>query len=97
VCWSPLGRCFERFFRNVNTKEDSRLLERKRGLVMNDLNLVGMDYLWTVILLSTDTVSSKAIAIMKELHANLGPNLQSQQVTICVHYWWGLLLNRCGW
>lgn len=49
---------------------------------MNDLNLVGMDYLWRVILHSSDTVSNKAIALMKELHANLGPNLQSQQVLI---------------
>ncbi|XP_067944193.1 ubiquitin carboxyl-terminal hydrolase 9X-like [Watersipora subatra] len=74
--------CFERFFRNVNTKESNRLIEKKHCLVMNDLNLVGMDYLWTVILHSSDTVANKAIGLMKELHANLGPNLQTQQETI---------------
>lgn len=47
---------------------------------MNDLNLVGMDYLWRVVLHSSELVADKAIGLMKELHANLGPNLQSQQV-----------------
>lgn len=51
---------------------------------MNDLNLVGMDYLWRVILHGTECVSGKAINLMKELHANLGPNLQTQQVCLCV-------------
>ena len=51
---------------------------------MNDLNLVGMDYLWRVILHGTECVSGKAINLMKELHANLGPNLQTQQVRVCV-------------
>ena len=51
---------------------------------MNDLNLVGMDYLWRVILHGTECVSGKAINLMKELHANLGPNLHTQQVCLCV-------------
>ena len=47
---------------------------------MDDLDLVGMDYLWRVIMLGSDVVADKAIALMKELHANLGPRLQPQQV-----------------
>ena len=40
-----------------------------------------MDYLWSVILHSSDLVANKAIALMKELHASLGPRLRPQQVS----------------
>lgn len=66
----------------MNTKDTvPKLIERRKGLlIMDDLDLVGLDYLWRVILLGSETVASKAIALMKELHANLGPRLQAQQV-----------------
>jgi ubiquitin carboxyl-terminal hydrolase 9/24 len=38
-------KCFERFFKAVNTKED-KLKARHRGYVLDDEDLIGKDYLW---------------------------------------------------
>ena len=40
-------RCFERFFRGVNVKE-GKLVAKRRAYLMEDLNLIGVDYLWQV-------------------------------------------------
>lgn len=40
--------CFERFFRHVNTKEGKLSMKRRGGYVMDDLNLIGVEYLWRV-------------------------------------------------
>ena len=41
-------RCFERFFRGVNVKE-GKLVAKRRAYLMEDLDLIGVDYLWQVI------------------------------------------------
>ena len=51
-------RCFERFFRGVNVKE-GKLVAKRRAYLMEDLNLIGVDYLWQV----TTVVSTTAIFI----------------------------------
>ncbi|GFW53897.1 probable ubiquitin carboxyl-terminal hydrolase FAF-Y [Trichonephila clavipes] len=38
-------RCFDRFFKAVNSKE-SKLIAKRRAYLMNDLELLGLDYLW---------------------------------------------------
>lgn len=38
-------RCFERFFRGVNVKE-GKLVVKRRVYLMEDLDLIGVDYLW---------------------------------------------------
>ena len=40
--------CFERFFRHVNCKEGKLIAKRRGGYFMDDLSLVGVEYLWKV-------------------------------------------------
>lgn len=40
-------KCFERFFRAVNIKE-GKLKIKRRAVLMDDLDLIGTDYLWRV-------------------------------------------------
>ena len=74
-------KCFERFFKAVNCKE-GKLIQKRRATLMDDLELIGLDYIWKVVLCSSDAVSSKAIDLLKETFTNLGPRLLSQQVEI---------------
>ncbi|KAK3733916.1 hypothetical protein QZH41_000977 [Actinostola sp. cb2023] len=74
-------RCFERFFRGVNIKE-KKVLRKRRSYVMQDLNLIGMDYVWQVVLHSSSDIANRAIELIKETFTNLGPNLRDNQVEI---------------
>ena len=74
-------RCFERFFKAVNCKE-GKLIPKRRAHLMDDLELVGLDYCWRVVLCSDEDVASKAIELLKETFTNLGPRLQAQSVDI---------------
>ncbi|KAK3596917.1 hypothetical protein CHS0354_031696 [Potamilus streckersoni] len=74
--------CFERFFRHVNVKENKLLQKRRGGYMMDDLELIGIDYLWRVVMWSPDEVAEKAIALLKDTYTNLGPRLQQNQVEI---------------
>jgi ubiquitin carboxyl-terminal hydrolase 9/24 len=48
-------KCFDRFFKAVNAKEGKLVARRK----MNDVGLIGLDYLWRVILFESDPVAEK--------------------------------------
>ena len=48
--------------------------------MMDDLELIGLEYLWRVVLYSPDEVAEKAILLLKDIYTNLGPRLQSNQV-----------------
>lgn len=63
------SRCFERFFKAVNTKEN-KLVQKRRSILMNDPDLIGMDYLWRVITNSGEEIANRAIEIMKEVSTN---------------------------
>lgn len=72
--------CFERFFKAVNSKEGKLIAKRRGGYMMDDLELIGLEYLWRVVLYSPDDVAEKAILLLKDIYTNLGPRLQSNQV-----------------
>jgi ubiquitin carboxyl-terminal hydrolase 9/24 len=72
-------KCFERFFKAVNTKEE-KLKARHRGYVLDDEDLIGKDYLWQVITNSGEEIAFKAIELMKEVSTALGPRLQENIV-----------------
>ena len=74
-------KCFERFFKAVNCKE-GKLIQKRRATLMDDLELIGLDYCWKVVLCSNTEVSNKAIDLLKETFTNLGPRLVAQQVEI---------------
>ena len=73
--------CFDRFFKAVNVKE-GKLVAKRRVYLSDDLDLIGLDYLWKVVLFGAEDVSCKAIDLLKETFTNLGPRLQSNQVDI---------------
>lgn len=68
-------KCFERFFKAVNSKEE-KLKAKHRGYVLDDEDLIGKDYLWRVIMTSGEGVAFKAIELLKEVSTALGPRLQ---------------------
>lgn len=68
-------KCFERFFKAVNSKEE-KLKAKQRGYVLDDEDLIGKDYLWRVITASGEEIAGKAIDLLKEVSTALGPRLQ---------------------
>ncbi|XP_026291782.1 probable ubiquitin carboxyl-terminal hydrolase FAF-X isoform X3 [Frankliniella occidentalis] len=72
-------RCFERFFKAVNTKE-GKLKAKRRSFMMDDVDLIGTEYLWRVVTNSADEIASRGIELLKDVNTNLGPQLQSQLV-----------------
>lgn len=72
-------RCFERFFKAVNTKE-GKLKIKRRTLLTDDVDLVGTDYLWRVVTSSGEDIANRAIEILKEVSTNLGPKLQASLI-----------------
>ncbi|XP_047391135.1 probable ubiquitin carboxyl-terminal hydrolase FAF-X isoform X5 [Sciurus carolinensis] len=74
-------KCFERFFKAVNCRE-GKLIAKRRAYMMDDLELIGLDYLWRVVIQSNDDIASRAIDLLKEIYTNLGPRLQVNQVVI---------------
>ncbi|XP_052462290.1 probable ubiquitin carboxyl-terminal hydrolase FAF-X isoform X10 [Carassius gibelio] len=74
-------KCFERFFKAVNCRE-GKLVAKRRAYMMDDLELIGLDYLWRVVIQGSDDIASRAIDLLKEIYTNLGPKLQANQVEI---------------
>lgn len=69
-------KCFERFFKAVNSKEN-KLKAKSRGYVLDDENLIGKDYLWRVITVGSEEIAHRAIELLIEVSTALGPRLQS--------------------
>ena len=82
-------RCFDRFFKAVNFKEKKLVLKRRAYLV-EDLDLIGVSYLWKVLLCGTDEMANRSIELLKEIYTNLGPRLLSVQ-----HHIHDDFINNC--
>ncbi|XP_074179594.1 ubiquitin carboxyl-terminal hydrolase 9X-like isoform X3 [Rhinolophus sinicus] len=74
-------KCFERFFKAVNCRE-GKLVAKRKAYMMDDLELIGLDYLWKVVIQSNDDIANRAIDLLKEIYTNLGPRLQVNQLVI---------------
>ncbi|KAM9486436.1 ubiquitin carboxyl-terminal hydrolase 9X isoform 6-T6 [Clarias gariepinus] len=74
-------KCFERFFKAVNCRE-GKLVAKRRVYMMDDLELIGLEYLWRVVIQGSDDIANRAIDLLKEIYTNLGPKLQANQVEI---------------
>ncbi|XP_043927770.1 probable ubiquitin carboxyl-terminal hydrolase FAF-X [Protopterus annectens] len=72
-------KCFERFFKAVNCRE-GKLVSKRRAYMMDNLELIGLDYLWRVVIQGNDDIAGRAIDLLKEIYTNLGPRLQVNQV-----------------
>lgn len=68
-------KCFERFFKAVNSKEE-KLKAKHRGYVLDDEDLIGRDYLWRIIMTSGEEIAFKAIELLIEVSTAIGPHLQ---------------------
>ena len=44
------------------------------------------DYIWRLVLCSSDDIATKAIELLKETFTNLGPRLQASQVTFFIFF-----------
>jgi ubiquitin carboxyl-terminal hydrolase 9/24 len=44
---------------------------------MNDEDLVGIEYLWKLILNSSDEVADRGIQLMREIYTNISPQLKA--------------------
>lgn len=60
-------KCFERFFKAVNCRE-GKLVAKRRAYMMDDLELIGLDYLWRV---STEEETCKWLTAMFLLKTKL--------------------------
>ncbi|XP_001604458.2 probable ubiquitin carboxyl-terminal hydrolase FAF-X isoform X1 [Nasonia vitripennis] len=69
-------KCFERFFKAVNSKE-GKLKQKRRTVLMDDVDLIGTDYLWRVVTNGSEEIANRGIELLKEVNTNLGPRLQS--------------------
>lgn len=74
-------RCFDRFFKAVNSKEN-KLIPKRRAFLMDDLELIGLDYIWRLVLCQNEDIADRAIDLLKETFTNLGPRLLGSQVEI---------------
>ena len=81
---SPNFRCFDRFFRMVNINE-RRLSAWRRGFITENVDLVGLEYLWKAVLLAPDSIVYKPIELLKDVYTNLSNKLQQDQVCIFIH------------
>jgi ubiquitin carboxyl-terminal hydrolase 9/24 len=53
-------------------------------LVMDDLDLIGIDYLWEIALKGSERIVGRAVNLLKQSYTNLGPRLRANQVRTLV-------------
>ena len=82
---SSIFRCFDRFFRMVNINE-RRLSAWRRGFITENVDLVGLEYLWKAVLLAPDSIVYKPIELLKDVYTNLSNKLQADQVHVCIYH-----------
>ena len=73
--------CFDRFFRHVNLKENKLISKRRGGFFMDDLNLIGVDYLWRVSYILITVIQLWYLTIFYWLSNNAG----MMTVEICIY------------
>ncbi len=64
---------------NINER---RLVAWRRGFVTENVDLVGLEYLWKSVLVSPEAIVHKPIELLKDVYTNLSTKLQSNQVTM---------------
>ena len=47
---------------------------------MDDLELIGLEYIWRLVLCSNEEIANRAIDLLRDTFTNLGPRLQANQV-----------------
>ncbi|CAF1165958.1 unnamed protein product [Adineta steineri] len=69
--------CFDRFFKSVNAQSNKFQQKRRSIRLISDEDLIGMEYLWKLILNGSDEVAERAIQLIKEIYTNISPQLKT--------------------
>jgi ubiquitin carboxyl-terminal hydrolase 9/24 len=68
--------CFDRFFKSVNAQLNKLIQKRRSIRLIDDEDLVGIEYLWELILNGSDDVADRGIQLIKEIYTNISPQLK---------------------
>lgn len=60
--------------------KERKFVSKRRVLVMDDLELIGIDYLWEIALKGSERIVGRAVNLLKQSYTNLGPKLRANQV-----------------
>jgi ubiquitin carboxyl-terminal hydrolase 9/24 len=74
---SFIFRCFDRFFKSVNAQSNKFQQKRRSIRLINDEDLIGIDYLWKLISSGTDEVAERSTQLIKEVYTNISPQLKN--------------------
>jgi len=66
---------------NINER---RLVAWRRGFITENIELVGLEYLWKAVLVAPDSIVYKPIELLKDVFTSLSAKLQQDQVCM---YW----------
>jgi len=69
--------CFDRFFKSINAQLNKLQQKRRSIRLLNDEDLVGIEYLWKLILNSSDHVAERGIQLIREIYTNISPQLKT--------------------
>uniref|UniRef100_A0A1I8FJZ7 Ubiquitinyl hydrolase 1 n=1 Tax=Macrostomum lignano TaxID=282301 RepID=A0A1I8FJZ7_9PLAT len=69
------------FLSSTNLRAE-KLLVRHHSAYMDDINMIGGDYLWRLAIEGSDLVADKATNLLKEMYTHLGPKLTSKLAVI---------------
>ncbi len=75
--------CFDRLFKSVNAQSNKLQQKRRSIRLINDEDLIGIEYLWKLITNGSDEVAERAIQLIKEIYTNIRP--QSKQDIQRIH------------
>ncbi|KPM09325.1 hypothetical protein QR98_0078590 [Sarcoptes scabiei] len=92
-------KCFENFLKAINYLNDKLITNaqsncinnayddenRQQTFLLKDHQLIGLDYLWKLILFCEHEASCKAIDLFIELYTNLAPSLEESQFELNCH------------
>ena len=73
--------CFKRFCEAVNIKEKKMILEMDYRMT-EDLELIGLDYLWRIIIYSSYEVGWPAVSFLVSFYTNLGTALKPNRASV---------------
>ncbi|OQV21658.1 putative ubiquitin carboxyl-terminal hydrolase FAF-X [Hypsibius exemplaris] len=85
ACLTESGlECFSRFLYYVNVKE-RKLEARRKQHYLQDVELIGIDYLWKIILTCNEETSQLGINLLRDLYASPSLHTNSNLVTLHTH------------
>lgn len=64
-------RCFDKFFKYVNYQEEKLSMQHRGSYLTHSLDLVGIDYLWQLIMLADESIASQGIELLKEIFTSV--------------------------